>query len=365
MKNALNFNIQFSNLLNHSFPNCFAGVYVYLENIFNELPKKCGEGETWCFGCACKAHPDPQSVYLALFDTMCGRNSLYWRFDGVMTEIAELIGDASGIGNWSGKCGTDYTIDFLFGFAGYEYRKINNAAMFKDEIAASIDSSKPVLAELAADGSEFCVITGYDGDTLVSSYYVTDQDNNTQEKCTITLSNDEIKTIYIIGNKVTPRYTLKDGLGRIKLIIESSFSEKTWDDGIDQINNILVHPTDDEFKETNADELAAFRNRFTETLTNQFNSHIYEMALCHLPKVYDEAQHPALLDLWNELSRCISRLNNYAFAAGNFNKVNISRIGLFRTGFGKMFMSAVEDIKNTHLEMLKIINQAIDILDKK
>ena len=178
MKNSLDFNIQFSNLWCHSFPNCFAGVYVYLEKIFGDMPKKCGGGETMCFGCACPSNPDPQSAYFVIFDTMCGRSALHLRFDEKPTEMMALIGDGDGTGGWSGKCGTDNTVDFLFGFAGYEYRKITDAAMFKDEIVTLIDAGKPVIAELVGDGS-FCVISGYEGDTPISSYYSTDQGNNT------------------------------------------------------------------------------------------------------------------------------------------------------------------------------------------
>jgi len=147
-----------------------------------------------------------------------------------MTNMASMIGDNSKVGKWSGKCGTDYTVDFLFGFTGYEYQKTTDSSTYKDEIIKSIDMGKPVLAELETD---FCVITGYEGDVLISSFYFTDQGNNTQEKQLIVLSPNEIKTIYTFGNKTTPRFTLKDGLERIKLVIESSFKEMMWDDGID------------------------------------------------------------------------------------------------------------------------------------
>jgi hypothetical protein len=236
--------------------------------------------------------------------------------------------------------------------------------MFKDAITASIDSDKPALAELAGDGA-FCVITGYDGDTPVSSYYATDQGDNTQEKRTVTLSCDAIKTIYIIGNKATPRYTLKDGLERIKRVFENSISDKIWDDGIEEINNMIINPTDDEFGKTNPDDLNALRNRITKTITNQFNSHTFDAAFCHMPRIYDKERYPVLLDLWGKLDGCQMRLGNYAHAAGHFNGIDISGIGLFRTGMGKMFVSAIEDIKNIHLEMLEIVNQAIKILENK
>ena len=295
MKNTLDFNIQFSNLMGRSFPNCFAGAYVYMQNIADEMPKKCGNKENYCFGCGCSR--DTQSTYFVLFDTLCGKSSLYWRFDGVMSDIATLIGDNSRVGKWSGKCGTDYTVDFLFGFAGYEYKKITNTNAFKDEIMASINSGKPVIAEPNKSLSknvygisleeDFCVITGYDGDTFTSCYYHTDQGINTQEKVTITLSSDEIKTIYTFGNKIAPRYTLKDGLERIQLVMESTFDEKIWDDGIEQVNTTFITPENDELEKMSADELDGLKKHFTETLTNQFHCHIFGSALKHLSKTYD------------------------------------------------------------------------------
>jgi len=316
-----------------------------------------------CFGCACIRDPDMQSVYFVLFDTMCGRSALHLRVDGKPTEMSALIGDGDGTGGWSGKCGTDYTVDFLFGFAGYEYQKITDAKLFKSAITASIDAGRPAIVELSSDDGTFRVITGYDADAIASSFYYTDQGKNTQEKQTKTLSYEEIKTLYIVGDKTTPRYTLKDGLERIKRVFENNISEKIWDDGIAEINKMIVNPTDDEFGKMNPDDLKAFRNRVTKTITNQFNYHTFTMAIWHLPKIHDHGNDPALSDLWDKLANSQDRLNKYAHEAGRFNGINISDIG--RAGFGKMLISEFEDIKNVHLKMLEIIKQAISVLEKK
>jgi len=347
MKNVLDFNIQFSNLMGRSFPNCFAGVYVYLENIFDTLPKKCGK-ERYCFGCGCSR--DVQSTYFVLFDTLCGRSSLYCRLDGAMTDIAALIDDDCRVGSWSGG-GTDYTVDFLFGFTGYEYRKITDSAAFKDEVITAIGAGKPVLAKVASNDGEFCVITGYDGDAFISSFYHTDQDNNTQEKRTITLTRDEIKTLYVIGNKTAPRFTLKDGLERIKQVINSTFNEKIWDDGIAYVSA---------FEKMSADELTEVETRVKYTFMNQFNSHIFGAALKHLPKVYDKDQFPALPDLWEKLRKCIATPRKYAF-----NRGNVLGISLPRAEFSKKLATAIKGIMRTYGKMLLIIDEAIEVLDKK
>jgi hypothetical protein len=360
MKNSLEFKIQFSNLWCLSFVNCFAAAYIYLEGQEGDLPKKCGE-DSICFGCAGCSNPEPQSVYFCLFDTMCGRSALHLRFDGVPTEMTKLIGDGDGTGGWSGKCGTVYTTDFLFGFAGYEYRKVTDAAMFKNEIIASIDAGKPVIAECMIDNGAFRVITGYDGDMLINSYCLNGQQLN-DAPCTAP-SYDELKVLYIIGDKVTPRYTLKDGLERIKRVMENNINEKIWDMGIEEINNLFISPTGGEAGQINPDELNELRNRITKTITNQFNSHTFNVPFFN--SQYGGLQDPALLDLWKKVDRCQMRLGDYAHTAGHFNGINIAGIGLFRPGLGKMFVSAIEDIKSIHLEMLEIINQAIEILDKK
>jgi len=299
---------------------------------------------------------------------MCGKSSLYWRFDGVMTDMAKLIGDNSSIGNWSGKCGTDYTVDFLFGFAGYEYKKITDTAMYKNEIIKAIDSGKPVLADLETDdktisfgialSNPFTVITGYDGDTFISTYYFTDQKNATQEKLTTVLSCDDIKTIYTIGNKIAPRYTLKDGLERIKQVIESTFNEKIWDDGIDQVNTMFINPTDESGK-MNEEDLAALKKRIKETITNQFHCHIFSSAIDNLSNFCDIEKYPELPALGGKLKKHIATLKKYAF-----NKGDVLGSKLPSPDFGKKVVSAITTIKKTHLKMLEVVEQAIVLLEK-
>jgi len=364
MKNSLDFNVQFSNLWCLSFPNCFAGVYAFLEGIKFEYPKKCRGGESFCFGCACAAEPDPQSAYFVLFDTLCGRSAIWLRFDQKPTDMMELIGDGDGTDGWSGKCGTDHTIDFLFGLTGYEYRKLTDSALFTDAVVSSIDAGKPVVAELFAEGGSFRAVTGYDGEAFECSLYYTDQGSNTQEKQIKTYSCRDMKTLYVIGDKTAPRYGLKDGLERIKRVVESGFAGNIWDDGANAITEAYITPTDEEFGKMDPDGLNALKGRAIRAITNQFNSHTFGAALLHLTKLFDIARFPELQGIVDELERRASRLNDYAHAAGHFNGIGITNIGRFRIGIGKAFVTAIEDIKQTHLEMLEIIGKAIDVMEK-
>jgi len=368
MKNALDFNIQFSNLMGRSFPNCFAGVYVYLENNFAELPKKCGNKQNYCFGCGCSR--EPQSAYFVLFDTLCGRSSLYWRLDGELTNIGKLVDDDNRRGSWASG-GTDYTVDFLFGLAGYEYQKITDNSKFKDEIIASVNANKPIIAELVTgkeislvyvdkpltaeliSGEGYCVITGFEDEKFISCFYHTDQSKNTQEKCMTTLSSDEIETIYTIGSKIAARYTLKNGLERIKQVIEGIVNEAVWDDGIEYVNKTFINPTDDEFAKMSAAELKALEEHVKGTFQNQFNSHIFGAAISHFPKIYDKNQYPELAASLDKLKKCIAVLQKYAF-----NKGNVLGVGSPRAELGEKLIKAIKDINKTYAKMLIIIDQA-------
>ena len=363
MKNSLDFKIQFSNLWCMSFVNCLAAVYVYLEGLQGELPKKCdpaADDGRICFGCGGCNDPEPQSAYFCLFDTMCGRSALQLRFDGVPTAMCALIGDGDGAGGWSGKCGTDYTTDFLFGFIGYEYRKITDAAAFKGEIAASVDAGRPVIAECTADGGAFRVITGYDGDTLIADYVLNGQQTNSPPLPAP--SYGELKALYVICEKTAPRHTLKDGLTRIKRVMENNVGENIWDAGIAEITKYFISPTDDEFAQIDPEELSSFRNGVAKTITNQFNSHTFNVAFFNSPRA--DMRGPEFSIIRDEVDRLQTRLGGYAHAAGRFNNVNVSAIGPFRAGFGKMLISAVEDIKSAHLGLLETMNKAIEILEK-
>lgn len=361
MKKELNFNIQFSNLWTHdSFPNCLAGVHAFLEGQGSDTVKYCNpddENKSVCFGCGCEK--EPTSVYFCLFDTMCGRSAVRLRFDGALTKMADTIGDVT---DWSGKCATDYTTDFLFGFVGYDYRKVTDPAKFKDEVTASINAGKPVIAESVAENGGFRVITGYDGDTAVCSHYAVDQGENKRELKTAIPAYDEFKLLYIIGEKVTPRYTLKDGLERIKLVMENNIEEKVWGKGIEEITKAFVSSTDDEYYNMDSEELKTLRKRFADTVVNRFNSHTFSVPFNNCRQF--GMDNPALADLWNKIGHCCGRIGNYDHSVGRFNGVDVSRIGSFRTGYGKMLLSAIEDISGIYAEILDAVNQAIKILEK-
>lgn len=64
--------------------------------------------------------------------------------------------------------GTDNNIEFLFGYAGYEYHQLTDSIVFKNKIIESIDKGIPVIARVITGDGHIRVITRYDNDTLIS-----------------------------------------------------------------------------------------------------------------------------------------------------------------------------------------------------
>ena len=243
MKNALDFSIPFSPLMDTDFINCFASVYMFLEHIGvtgnRDYPCKMG-GDKVCNGCSSCNDSDAskQARNFFLFDTMSGRSSLRARYDGEPSEMQRWIGDVDGE-----RCGTDDTVEFLFGFSGYAYRKLKDPDAFKAAVIEAIDAGKPVLAKVKADTGYFHVITGYNDNTLICPDYTF-----AQQKPEGAPSYDNLSTLYIIGDKIAPLYTLKDGLERIKRVMETNIEEAVWDGYIKNIWDRIILPSGEAFR---------------------------------------------------------------------------------------------------------------------
>jgi len=205
-----------------------------------------------------------QEKYFFLFDTMCGRSSLRCRFDDEPSEMQKLIGETG-----TDDCGTDYTVAFLFGFAGYEYRKLTVSGEFRDAVIASIDKNKPVIAKVKTTTVEpgsgyFRVITGYDGDALICPDFT-----NAQKKPEGAPAYEELDVLYIIGDKIAPRYTLTDGLKRIQKVMEHNINENYW--GVYTEKTGLY--TADGLNTVSLEEKKARLKRVAQTMWHTFNCH--------------------------------------------------------------------------------------------
>jgi hypothetical protein len=266
MKKQLGFNIPFSGFSNTCFLNCFTSTYMFIEGKTGNDDYYCQrkDGKS-CDGCGGKCRDSSGNIQerlFFLFDTMCGRSALRCRYDNEPTEMQKLIGE-TGV---DGK-GTDYTVDFLFGFAGYEYRKLTDCAEFKDAITKSIDVGIPVIAKVKRienGAGAFRVITGYDGDAIICPEYTGAQN---QPKAAPVY--EELEVLFVIGDKTQSRYTVKDGLERIINVMEFNISEKLWSNYIDK----LLFYGREAFEQADEEERKSRMKRTADTMWHTFNCH--------------------------------------------------------------------------------------------
>ena len=260
----LDFQVPFSAFAPTTFINCFASVYLYCEGMKAEAEQdyECAQREgnpcTGCGHCA-ESLKAIQEKFFFLFDTVCGHSSLRCRFDGTPTEMEKLINDG---GFYDG--GGSENIDFLFGFAGYDYRPVTSCSSFLHEITAAIDNDKPVITKLKNSSVPFCVITGY-GD---NGYYMPEF-TGAQKAPDHAPNDNEIDTIYIIDKKTVPKYTLCDGLERIIHIMEYALKEDLWGGYMKKIGTYGP----DSLGEDNPEGRKVRMNRLAATMWHTFNVH--------------------------------------------------------------------------------------------
>jgi hypothetical protein len=262
MNNQLQFKIPFTGFSWMGFINAFTSVYMFVDGISgdDDYDSKKKRGEP-CDGCGnCRNSTDKlQEQRYHMLDTMTGRSSLRCRFDGTPTEMQALIGDSE-------VCDDEleYTTNFLFGFAGYEYRRVTED--FLTEIKASVDAGKPAIAYLKDTSNTPCrVIIGYDSDALIEPDYT-----NAQNKPETAVTLDEIAALYVFGEKITPKYTVKDGLERIVRVMEYNEREKLWDDYIERIH---WYGGTNGMNSVSPEECAARWKRVNSTMWHTFNTH--------------------------------------------------------------------------------------------
>ena len=274
----LEFGVPFSAFSVMDFLNCFASVYMVLEDMRGEDDYDCkarrGKKCDGCGNCHASTMKLQERTYF-LFDTMTGRSSIRWRFDGVPTEMQKWIGELP-----DADCDTDETVEFCFGFAGYAYEKTSDAAEFMQKIVASIDAGRPVIAKVKEGIGQYRVIIGYDGERLISPPYT-----GAQQMPKETTALADIGHLIVIGPKIAPKYGLKDGLARIAKVMEYNLREDTWGGYIEKIGWY----NEDGMMGKPVEELKTRMRRTANTMWHVFNSH-------NFAEVFRHCAHPALKD---------------------------------------------------------------------
>ena len=367
MKNVLPFKIPFCGFAGTNFINCFASVYMFLEGVdVGGSDYACrqleGKGCNSCGHCAAGGGTpiSRQEKYFFLFDTMCGRSALRLSFDGRKDEMLKWI-----VGTAPDSCDTKDTIDFLFGFAGYEYHKVTNAANFKSEIAASIDVGNPVLAKVKTGEWRFRVIIGQDGEKLLCPNYINAQDPPKKAP-----KYQEIEALYVVGEKIEPRFTLMDGLERIRKVMQYNADEKLWDGYIEKIG---MYGADGLEKADTEGKKARFE-RVARTMEYTWNCHNFAEVFRNFREdggfayvgveSVERLRAPELRPLWDTISGpCNGYTHDLAWALLGLQECADWKRHAFNTGYvGEMAELALCQIKKNDEEVLGIIKRALEVL---
>lgn len=348
MRRELAFNVPFSGFTTTDFINCFTSTTMVLEGITGDDDYDCkqrnGQPCTGCGNCR-RSTAGLQEQHFFVFDTMCGRSSLRCRYDGAPTEMERWIGETE-----ADSCGTDDTVDFLFGFAGYGYDKLTDAGAFRDAIVASVDAGRPVIAKVKTGEGRFRVLTGYDGDALISPDYT-----NAQRKPEGAPSYDELEMLILFGDKVQPRYTLKDGLARIRQVMEYNIREKLWDD---YIGKMSWYPAGG-LHEADLEEKQARMQRVSDTMWHTFNCHNFAEVFRY--RTIEELQNPAFDDICKQIGGpCCGYTHDLAWALIGLNEC-ADWSTYYACGWGEMVELTLERIKQNDLEALEAVKRALEV----
>ncbi len=348
MRNELAFNVPLSGFTTTDFINCFAATTMFLEGIIGDDEYECKKQKGQpCDGCGnCRGSTAGlQEQRFFVFDTMCGRSSLRCRFDGEPTEMQMLIGETE-----ADSCGTDTTVDFLFGFAGYAYDKLTAPDAFRAAIIASIDVGSPVIAKVRTGEGRYRVITGYDGEALICPDYA-----NAQRKPQGAPLCDELDALIIIGDKVGPRYTLKDGLERIRQVMEYNLNARLWDGYMDKMG--WYQP--DGLGKADLEEKRARMQRVSDTMWHTFNCHNFAEVFRY--RSVDELRNPVFDDICKEIGGpCFGYTHDLAWALIGLNEL-ADWSTHYACGWGEMVELTLERIKQNDIQALDAVKRALEV----
>ena len=287
----LKFAYPFTGFSSLNFTNCFTSLYMYLEKYDELYTSDCKE-----FCCYCGMCNIPwggvQTRLFFLFDTVSGRNATQNKWGNKHTDIFNELYD------------TDETIDFIFGLTGYGYEKhTENTINIANKIRESIDNDCPALVRLkdSINNNTFRIIVGYDGDNFIQAKPDGEQKIPSKEP---TLEN--IAAFYQVTGKTENterRYTLRNGLERIKRVFEYNRDTKLWDEYISEFKYSHEHTE-------NAEDIQRRFNTARDAMV--WNCHNFGMAMGVIAnyerfpnqfenRIWDEWKNPALLPAFNTI----------------------------------------------------------------
>jgi len=183
-------------------------------------------------------------------------------------------------------------------------------------------------------------------------------------------AHSELEALYIFGDKITPRYTLKDGLENMRRAMECNLSENAWDSYLNKLGEFhKAGPKERKSlaKRVNVSNLYAYNSCGTNMLFSRCaGQHLQadpQNGKMRRHELFRELYDPALDALWGEIgSHCCSIVDN-GHTMGGFYRG--TKWPWQMRGISKEVCEAIAKIKQADIELLDLTNQAIEILSQK
>ena len=243
---------------------------------------------------------------------------------------------------------------FMFGYAGYEYRRCNDAEQFKNEIITSINAGKPVLAEITDEAyersrTEFQLIIGYDGDELITPQYRIGKPSDGMGFPYGKLTYKDIHGLIIIGDKVTPQFTYTDIVKRNRAMVQANLDEKVWDKYLEEIERVFIN------QDGNGEERNVVFNEVCEAAKRHMSS--WDFGESH-KRGYFEITNKEIFDkIWQ--NNC-EGMDMGHFVTHCHEHMNVKKSDCHYIYFGKMLVLIIERYRELDKELLDLLNQFIN-----
>lgn len=334
----IDFPYPFTGFNSLTFTNCYASVYMYLEGIVGiddyECAKREGKPCDGCGNCS-NSTAKKQEAYYFVLDTLSGRSS-------VRPTFADTPDDTDN---------APETIDLLMGITGYGYRVVQEGAI--EEARASIDRGTPVLARMKdpANGA-FRVLTGYEGDALIAPDPANAQGQPTQPTCA------DVAQVIIVTGKVQPRFSLLDGLERIRTVMLRNRGARVWEQCQEQFDY-----WDGGVQALSFEDIQRRFQRICQMAWYNFNCHNF--AETFRQRVWEPLKGPCLDEVCQKIHCCYH----------NSHTVNWQLIGLYECrdwssrryhelewGYCECVVQCLERLRAYDAEVLAAVEQAIAIV---
>lgn len=343
MKKELDFRVPFTAFSELNAISCFSSLYMYLEDIHGRTDYVCAvkQGRPCC-GCGNCRVSDRGLLekFYFVFDLISGRSALRLRWDGSPTAKQELI---------EADYGTDYTLDCLYGYAGYDYTKLTDSDGFAAAIKAAINDGKPALARLREGG--FRLITGYDGEELICPDY-----DEAQKKPDKAPAYADLAALYINGEKTGQRFTFKDGLTRAAEVLEASLNEGLWD----EYCRFMGWYNRGGLSSASKDERKTRMARVCETMWYTFNCHNFAEVFRY--QSVEELKRPEIAALCGNIGPSYGYTHDLAWALiGLGERLDWDKDHL-ACGYGELVELTLSQIKNNDAAVLASLKSIIAAL---